>query len=98
MKKIMLIIALMVSVNSHAWQRSSSVSIKELVQWEGSSNALMVLSDGKRCYVPLTDKELYSFVLAVYMSGKLMDTYCHDQAETIGGYSNSHKLHRLNAM
>ena len=95
-KNIIFIFVFFFSTISHAWVISSNVTIKELVQWEGAGNALIVLSNDKKCYVSLADKELYSFVLAMYMSGKSLTTYCYDEAEIINGYTESHKLHRLN--
>jgi hypothetical protein len=91
-------IFMLVSTSSHAWVFSGgNITIKELVQWEGSSYVLIILSNNNICHAPLADKELYTLILAMYMSGKTLTTYCHDSAETINGYLNSHKLHRLNA-
>ena len=84
------------STISHAWVISSNVTIKEIIQWEGAGYVVIKLSNDNICHSPLADKELYSFVLSMYMSGKTFTSYCYDAAETINGYSNSHKLHRIN--
>lgn len=86
------------STTSHAWVVNNSVTIKEIVQWEGSSYVLVILSNNNICHAPLTDKELYSFVLSMYLSGKKFTAYCYDAGETINAYANSHKLHRINGL
>jgi len=80
---------------SNAWEISVDVKIKELVQWEGSGNFLIILTDEKRCFGPLVDKELYSLVLALHLAGRSLTTYCHDAAQSFNGYQGVHKLHRV---
>jgi len=79
------------SFSNVAWQTSYNVTIKEVIQWEGAS-------DDKLCYTPLSNKELYSMVLSLYMSQKRLNLICHEAGENIGGYNNSHKIHRINAL
>jgi len=98
LRSFLFAITFFVSTASHAWVVSTEVTIKELVQWEGSSYVLVILSNNNMCHAPLTDKELYSFMLSLYMAGKKFTAYCHDGGETINGYNDSHKIHRINAM
>jgi len=87
------------SFGNVAWQTSYNVTIKEVIQWEGAGgNVLLKLSDDKLCYTPLSNKELYSMVLSLYMSQKRLNLICHEAGENIGGYNNSHKIHRINAL
>lgn len=98
MKKIInlvFVFLLLFSTSSHSWVTSSNVKIKSIVQWEGDVHALLVLSNNTQCYIPLSEKVLYSFALALYMSGKSTEMHCHDTPETINGYANSHKVHRI---
>ena len=82
---------------TYSWEVSSGVTIKEVVQWEGSSYVLVILSNDKFYYSPLTDKELYSLILGLYMSGKAFTIYGYDTGDNINGYGGSHKIHRINA-
>lgn len=98
MQKTILVILLTISTTSNAWVQSGNTKIREIVQWEMSDFALVMLDDNTRCHIPLTEKELYSLALSMYMSGKTLNVHCHDTPENINGYANSHKLHRLNGI
>jgi hypothetical protein len=96
LRPIVFLAFMITSTLSHAWVVNSSVTIKEMVQWEGSGYVVTILSNNNICFAPLSDKELYSLLLGLYMSGKIFTAHCHDPAENINGYSNSHKIHRIN--
>jgi hypothetical protein len=97
-RSIVLLILLFCSGTSSAFVSHGNVKIKEFVMWEGDSYALLILSNNAKCHMPLVDKQLYSFVLATYMAGRTVTMFCHDAGETINGYSDSHKLHRVNGV
>ncbi|MGI1677616.1 MAG: hypothetical protein K6L75_02710 [Cellvibrionaceae bacterium] len=85
------------STSSYSWEVSEGVTINELVQWEGSSFLVVRLSSDNTYHAPLVDKELYSLILSLYMSGRSFTIYGYDLAENINGYGDSHKIHRINA-
>ena len=100
MKKInSLIFAILAftSLNSNAWVQTGNTSIKEFVQWEDSQKVVLILNSGHQCYVPVSDRELYSLALAFYMSGKEFYLHCYDASENVGGYT-AHKIHRINGV
>ncbi len=80
-----------------AWVQSGNTTIDELVLWEGGEQgfAVLKLASGHNCYVPLIEKELYSLVLALHISGKTFNVHCHDEPVMVHGYS-THRLHRIN--
>lgn len=98
-RSAMFLICLIFSIQAFAWVQSTNTTIKEFIQWEasdGSGYAVMILQTGVICHLPLKEKELYSFILSLYMAKKTFSVHCHDQELNIGGYP-SHKLHRINA-
>jgi len=88
------------SSNSFAWVESVNITVSQMVMWESSTKySVFRLSNGTNCHVPLggeDDKELYSFMLSLYMTGKTLNLHCYDAEENIGGYT-SHRIHRVNA-
>jgi hypothetical protein len=98
MQKILAIFVLVfVSTQSFAfaWVHTKDTTIKELVQWEGiSPNAVIILHNGIKCYIPTKEKELYSLALSLYLAKRKIEIHCHETAVNIGGYS-SHKVHRI---
>lgn len=96
LKSILFSILITFSSLSHAWIVSTDVTIKEMIQWEANDDAVIVLSNDVMCYIPLTEKQLYTFVLATYLAGKPFTSYCYDPIVDKHGYP-AHKLHRINS-
>lgn len=99
LKAIFVLLMVFGSFRSWGWVQPGNTTIKEFVQWESSNAgyALLILETDQKCYVTLAEKELYSLVLALYMSGKTFNLHCHDSTENINGYT-AHKIHRINAI
>ncbi len=87
-----------VSVASYAWiPNGDVVNIDEIIQWNDEGPIYFKLSNGYMCYVPAAEKNNYSLVLALYISGKKAAIHCHDSEETSGGLKG-HRLHRIIAV
>lgn len=98
---ILLTLTLVLPLSANAWVTADNVTIKSLVQFESGISrdyTIVEFSNGAMCRIPhsTTDKELYSFALALYMAGKKVWFHCHNTASDPGasGY-NTHLLHRL---
>lgn len=87
-----------VSVASYAWIPSGDiVTIDEIIQWNDEGPIYFKLSSGYTCYVPADEKNNYSLILALYVSGKKASIHCFDSEETAGGMKG-HRLHRIIAV
>lgn len=93
---------IMFSMPAFSWVEGAGVTIEEVVMWEGADtgNIHFRLSNGKWCYIPGTQKNLTSLVLAVNISGKKVNVHCHDVADQNAGGSlpGAHRLHRIIAL
>ena len=96
--KYLLVLVVLISSYSHGWVQTGNTTIKEMVLWEsGIKHAVVKMENDIICYLPLTDKELYSAILAFYLSGKTINLHCYDEAVNVAGYM-AHRIHRLNAV
>jgi hypothetical protein len=96
--KLLAIFSLFLSCYVHAWiPNGETVTIDEIIQWNGDGPVYFKLSSGYMCYVPAAEKNAYSLILALYMSGKKASIHCFDSEETLGGFKG-HKLHRIIAV
>jgi hypothetical protein len=83
------------SVNSYAWIPSGeTVTVTEVIQWQDNSPIVFRLSSGHFCYIENGEKNAYSVILALYMSGNKASIHCHDAEENKGGYM-ARKMHRV---
>ena len=82
------------SGNAYAWVQSDGVTVSNIIEWQDDAPVYFTLSNGTVCYVPNTEKNLYSLVLSIYASGKSANIHCHDSVETYGGVEG-HRLHRI---
>ena len=80
--------------NANAWVFSENVTVKNMIQWQGDSPIYFTLSNGTRCYIPATEKNMYSLILSAFATSKSMDVHCHDTLEEYGGISG-HRLNRV---
>ncbi len=96
LKKAVLGIGLICSVNSYAWIPAGDiVTIDEVVIWNGTaSDVVFKLSNGYYCYIKSDEKNTLSEILAVWASGKKASIHCHDTEEDKAGYK-AHYLHRI---
>ncbi|OZY85570.1 hypothetical protein CBP51_00510 [Cellvibrio mixtus] len=96
---IFLVIFSVFSVPAFSWVEGAGVTIEEVIMWEGADTGIthFKLSNGKWCYVPGTQKNLNSLILAVHIAGKKINVHCHDTADQNGSGSvaAAHRLHRI---
>ena len=62
------------------------------------SKVVRLFRSGVYCYVPHSageNKKIINLLLALSISEKKAEFYCHDLTETIGGVFPAHKLHRI---
>ena len=96
--RFLVVVFLSMSSFAHAWiPNGDVVTIDEVIQWNGNGPVYFKLSSGYMCYVPADEKNAYSLVLALYMSGKKASIHCFDSEETVGGIKG-HRLHRIIAV
>lgn len=92
----------MFSMPAFSWVESVNVSIDAVMMWEGADtgNTHFKLSNGRWCYVPGTQKNLHTLVLATYAAGKQVHIVCHDVADSNAGGSveGAHRLHKITAL
>lgn len=96
--KLLVAVSLLFSLSAHAWiPNGDVVTIDEIIQWDGDRPVYFKLSNNYICYVPAAEKNAYSLVLALYMSGKKASIHCFDSEETQSGVKG-HRLHRIIAV
>ncbi|MFK7886564.1 MAG: hypothetical protein AB8G16_06810 [Gammaproteobacteria bacterium] len=96
MKKLLVTFFAVIACNSAlAWEYFNDVTIDKLIQWNGDGKAMVIFSDNNRCYSPVEEKAMYALLLAMYTSQQTIDAVCYDTAETLSGFTNVHKLHRI---
>lgn len=77
-----------------AWVHSPNVTVKEIIQWEGSGKIYITLSNGKRCFIENADDKNYALFLSLYVSQKKVEFHCYPQ-EVIRSGVKGHKFHRV---
>jgi translation initiation factor IF-1 len=81
-----------------AWiPNGDMVTVTEVIQWQDNSPIVFRLSSGLYCYIESAEKNAYSMVLGLYMSGNKVAVHCHDAEENKGGIM-AHKMHRMIAV
>lgn len=80
--------------NANALVHNNNVKINEIIEWNNNSPIHLLLSNGNRCYVPSTEKNLYSLVLTLFTSAKSSDIVCFDSEEETNGFL-AHRIHRV---
>ena len=96
-KLLSVLLLLLVTVNAHAWVYSDRVTITQVILWQDNAPVYFKLSNGVLCYLPAGESNLYSLVLTLHTTGKMISIHCHDGTENYGGY-NGHRVHRLIAV
>ena len=100
-KKLILGIACLLSAQGAvAWTPSGELSkVVRLYMFEETSPLTVIqLESGLFCYVPHSageNKKVINLLLALSISEKKAEFYCHDLTETISGGFPAHKLHRI---
>ena len=89
-----LMMALIFSAPTYAWVYSENVSIVEITEWQDGAPIYFKLSNGTMCYVPAAEKNMYSLILSLYISGKRAHIHCTDAVETYGGVPGN-RVHRV---
>jgi hypothetical protein len=96
--KLLIVAFCFSSLSAHAWiPNGETVTIDEIIQWNGDGPVYFKLSNNHVCYIPAAEKNAYSLILALYMSGKPASVHCFDSEETSGGIKG-HRLHRIIAV
>lgn len=96
--RVFILFLSLVSATSHAWvPNGDTVTIDEIIQWEGDQKIYFKLSNNYICYIPSSEKNTYALILALYMAGKKASVHCHDSEESTSGIKG-HKLHRIIAV
>lgn len=85
---------LLFSAPVHAWVLSENVSITEIMEWQDNGPIYFKLSNGVMCYAPATEKNLYSLILSMHVTGKILTVHCHDTSEAYGGIQGR-RVHRI---
>lgn len=96
--KLLVVVSFLFSLSAHAWiPNGETVTIDEIIHWNGDGPVYFKLSNNHMCYIPAAEKNTYSLILALYMSGKRASIHCFDSEETVGGIKG-HRLHRIIAV
>jgi len=96
--KLLVAIPFLFSLSAHAWiPNGDVVTIDEIIQWNGDGPVYFKLSNNHSCYIPAAEKNAYSLILALYLSGKQASIHCFDSEESVGG-EKGHRLHRIIAV
>lgn len=93
---IFVLIAGLIATNANAVTFGSE-TVKEIIQWQDNSPIYFKLTtSGEWCYIPATEKNMYSLVLSLYVSGKSSHFECNDIVDNYGSI-NGRRLMRINA-
>lgn len=82
--------------NANAWVQGRNVTVSNIIQWQDNAPIYFSLSNNITCYVPASEKNMYSLILGVFSSGKKVNIWCHDTPYYYGGYWG-HRVHRFEA-
>jgi hypothetical protein len=85
---------LALSSPASAWVISENATVDQIWGWQDDNPVYFKLSDGTMCYVPSTEKNLYSLILSLFATGKKATFHCWDSEETVAGVSG-HRTHRV---
>lgn len=83
-----------IATPSYAWISGENVSVVEITEWQDSAPIYFKLSNGTMCYIPANEKNMYSLILSIHVSGKRAHVHCADAVDTYGGVPG-HRVHRV---
>lgn len=80
-----------------SWRYSSNAKIVLIMEWQDDNPVYFQLDNNEWCYIPSSEKNTYSLLLSLFMSGKKAHIHCHLSTESNGG-QGGHRLHRIIAV
>ena len=86
--------------STQAWTPSGQISkVVRLYMYEASVPPTIIQLENPTiyCYVPdssIDNKKVINLLMALSISGKSAEFFCHDAEESVGGYP-VHRLHRV---
>lgn len=94
MKRLILCLFIAVVSNANALVYSENVTIDEIISFQNNNAVYFTLSNGTKCYILNDEKNMYSLILAVQSTRKVIDIHCFDTEENTGGFLG-HRTHRI---
>jgi hypothetical protein len=91
---VSLVAGLAITAPTYAWVYSPNVSVIEITEWQDGAPVYFKLSNGTMCYVPAAEKNMYSLILSMYVSGKRAHIHCADSSDIYGGMA-AYRVHRV---
>ena len=91
---IIFFLCMTLSLTSHAWVTGENVTVDQIIEWQDNLPIFFKLSNGTMCYIPSDEKNMYSLILSLMVSGKTATFHCHVAEDVTQGWSG-HRLHRV---
>ncbi len=82
------------SLSANAWVYGENLTIVEVTEWQSDGDVVFKLSSGTTCWIPGTEKKMYSLVLSMFATGIKGHFHCHDAEESIVGVP-AHRFHKV---
>lgn len=77
------------------WVESPNSTVNEIWEWNNNKPIYFRTSLGKTCWIPQDEKNIYSLILSLYISGRKANFHCFPQQTLVTGGLTGYRLHRV---